>query len=290
MPPERQAKRRTATRQLMEKTLSARRGGDPPLGLHALPDQRLRRRRRDEPGRVRGLLLPRLPGRMTPTRSAPGSAPPRSARASPSGPQGHEEVRVTAPGHRHQAGDRRAQVHRRRRHAQHAGRRVLHGADRGLGRGRGDLSPAGDGRRARGGGRAPSLRVGKGRRRRRRARRGVPDQPAGHRRGCAPARRAGHRHQLRNRPRDPRRPARREDRRHRPHGRRRELSGVRRARTRAPSTRTSSATSGVAAGSRSTARRSRRTGASWSEIEHAPRTAPLRNFSVPALFRPTRHH
>ena len=41
----------------------AQRRGRLPLVLHALPDQRLRLRGRDEPGRLRGLLLRRLPGR-----------------------------------------------------------------------------------------------------------------------------------------------------------------------------------------------------------------------------------
>ena len=67
-----------------------------------------------------------------------------------------------------------------------------------------------------------------GRRRQRRARRGVPDQAARHRRGRPPPRRAGDRHQLRDRSRHPRGPARREDRRHRPHGGRPQLPGVRR--------------------------------------------------------------
>ena len=56
-------RRQAATRQLMETTMRRAAEGDAPLGLHALPDQRLRLRRRDEPGRVRGLLLPGLPGR-----------------------------------------------------------------------------------------------------------------------------------------------------------------------------------------------------------------------------------
>ena len=42
--------------------LAPRRRGDAPVGLHPVPDQWLRRRRRDEPGRVRGLLLPSVPG------------------------------------------------------------------------------------------------------------------------------------------------------------------------------------------------------------------------------------
>ena len=96
--------------------------------------------------------------------------------------EGHEEVRITAPGHRHQARHRRAHVHPLRRRPQHARRRVLHRPGRGLGRGRGQLPPAGGDRRPRGLRRAPQVRGGQGRRRQRRARRGVPDQAARHRR------------------------------------------------------------------------------------------------------------
>ena len=67
------------------------------------------------------------------------------------------------------------------------------------------LPPAGDDRRARGRRRAAALRGRQGRRRERRARRGVPDQHARHRRGRAPPRRARDRHQLRDRARHPRR-------------------------------------------------------------------------------------
>ena len=62
----------------------------------------------------------------------------------------------------------------------------------------------------------------------RRSRRGVPDQDPRHRRGRPPPRRARHRHQLRDRVRHEGDPARREDRRHRPSGRRQELSRDRR--------------------------------------------------------------
>ncbi len=69
----------------------------------------------------------------------------------------------------------------------------------------------------------------------RRAGRGVPDPAARHRRRRPPARRAGDRHQLRDRPWHPRGSARREDRRHRPHGGRSQLPGVgRRERVRGP--------------------------------------------------------
>jgi aminopeptidase len=57
-----------------------------------------------------------------------------------------------------------------RRQAQHARRRVLHGADRGLRRGRGELRPPVGHRRPRGRRRAAALRGRKGRRRERRAR------------------------------------------------------------------------------------------------------------------------
>ncbi len=63
VPPERQTKRQAATRHLIEGDDGAKREGRAPLGLHALSDQRLRLRGRDEPAPVRGLLLPRLPRR-----------------------------------------------------------------------------------------------------------------------------------------------------------------------------------------------------------------------------------
>jgi aminopeptidase len=60
------------------------------------------------------------------------------------------------------------------------------------------------------------------------AEQGLPDRDARHRRGRAHPRRARHRHQLRDRHRDQGDPARREDRRDRPHGDRHELSRERR--------------------------------------------------------------
>ena len=83
-------------------------------------------------------------------------------------------------------------------------------------------------RRPRGGGRAVPLRGRQGRGRLGRARRGVPDRDARHRRRRAPPGRARHRHQLRDRRRHQGDPARREDRRHDPHGDRHELPGDRR--------------------------------------------------------------
>ena len=98
----------------------------------------------------------------------------------------------------------------------------------------------------------------------RRAGRGVPDRDARHRRGRPPPRRARHRHQLRDRPRHRRDPARREDRRHRPHGRRPQLSRDRRRQRVRRSTGTWSATCARAARSRSTASRCSATASSWS--------------------------
>ena len=62
-PPERQTLRQSATGDLMNAGDGAQRRGRLPLVLHALPDQRLRLRGGDEPGRLRGLLLRRLPRR-----------------------------------------------------------------------------------------------------------------------------------------------------------------------------------------------------------------------------------
>ncbi len=62
VPPERQTLRQQATRHLMQAMMARARRGQPSLGLHDLSDQRLCLGRRDEPRRLRGLLLPRLPG------------------------------------------------------------------------------------------------------------------------------------------------------------------------------------------------------------------------------------
>ena len=55
--------RQAATRELMKRMMERAAEGTASLGLHALSDQRLRLGRRDEPARLRGLLLPRLPRR-----------------------------------------------------------------------------------------------------------------------------------------------------------------------------------------------------------------------------------
>ena len=63
IPPERQTKRQAATGELLSRAMERSAEGRVPLGLHAVPDQRLRGRGRDEPGRLRGLLLRSLPRR-----------------------------------------------------------------------------------------------------------------------------------------------------------------------------------------------------------------------------------
>ena len=95
------------------------------------------------------------------------------------------------------------------------------GPGRGLGGGRGGLLVPGQLRRPRGVGSEVPLRGRQGGGRLGRARRGLPDRDARHRRGRPPPRRAGHRHQLRHHHRHQGDPARREDRRHRAHGDRR---------------------------------------------------------------------
>ena len=126
-------------------------------------------------------------------------------------------------------------------------------------------------RRPRGGGRAAALRGRQGRGRLGRAGRGLPDRDARHRRRRAPAGRARHRHQLRHRHRHQGDPARREDRRHGPHGDRDELSRRPAARTTRPSTGTWSATCARAARSRSTASSCSATAASRSRRSASPR-------------------
>ena len=165
VPPERQTRRQAATGDADGAGDGAQRRGRVPLVLHALPDQRLRLRGGDEPGRLRGLLLRRLPGRRRrpADRLEAGLGGDRAAGRVDRGPRGGPGHRAR---HRHQARHRRPHVHPLRRRAQHARRRVLHRAGRGLGRGRGHLPPAGGDRRPRGLRRAPALRGRQGRRRR----------------------------------------------------------------------------------------------------------------------------
>ena len=147
--PERQTRRRAATREPDGDDDEALLRGRASLGRDDVSDQRPRGRRRDEPRRLRGLLLPRLPRRRPgPARRLEarlGGVPP--ARRVDRGPRGGADRRR---GHRPDARDRGPPLHPLRRRAQHARRRVLHRSDRGLGRGRGHVPPAGDDRRARG--------------------------------------------------------------------------------------------------------------------------------------------
>ena len=227
VPPERQTRRQTATGPVLDRMMERSAAGEfrwcytlfptnayaseAEMSLADYEDFYFGACLADDP-RPADRLEARLGGVRTPGRVDRG----------PRGGAGHRA------GHRHQARHRRPHVHPLRRRPQHARRRVLHRPGRGLGRGRGDLPPAGGDRRPRGLRRAPALRGRQGRRRQRRARRGVPDPAARHRRGRPPPRRARHRHQLRDRPRHARGPARREDRRHRPHGGRQVLPRVRR--------------------------------------------------------------
>ncbi len=228
-PPERQTQRQAATRELMETTMRARGRGRAPLGLHALPDQRLRLRRRDEPARVRGLLLPRLPRRRrrSARRLEARLGGVRAAGRVDRGPRGGP--RSTRAGHRHHGSasrGARSSPATASTTCPTASSSPARSRTRSRARSRFHLPAMIGGREVAG----VRLRfeAGKVVDATRRARRGVPDRAARHRRGRPAPRRARDRHQLRDRPRHPRRPARREDRRHRPPGGRRQLPGDRR--------------------------------------------------------------
>ena len=203
--------------------------GEPPLGLHAVPDQRLRRRRRDEPGASSRTSTSAPAWPTTTTRSTPGQRASEECKRLAEWIEGHEEVRMTAPGTDITLGIAgRKFIAADGKHNMPDGE-FFTGADRGLGRGRGLVPPAGDGRRPRGRRRAPALRG---------AARSSTRAPSAARSSWSSlldtdegARRLGELGIGTNygdRPRDPRRAARREDRRHRAHGGRRQLSGVRR--------------------------------------------------------------
>ena len=196
--PAKQTLRQKAMAPLMGAMMERAAAGEHRWALTIFPTNAYAAGRFDEPRRLRGLLL-RAPASPTPrTRSPPGRPPPRRPIGWRSGSRAARRSTITGPGTDLTADRRRPPLHRRRRQAQHARRRVLHRAGRGLGRGRDQLPPAGHLRRPRGRGGAVPLRGGQGRRRERRARRGVPDRDARHRRRRAPPRRARDRHQLRD--------------------------------------------------------------------------------------------
>ena len=83
--PERQTKRQAATRELMELTMRRAAEGDAPLGLHAVPDQRLRLGCRDEPRASSRTSTSAPAWPTTATRSTPGSRRRTSATGSRTG-------------------------------------------------------------------------------------------------------------------------------------------------------------------------------------------------------------
>ena len=157
VPPERQAKRRAATRALMETTMRRSAEGsfrwvytlfptsayasDAEMSLADFEDFYYGACFADADDPRRGL--------------AQGGRGVEAARGLDRGPRGGPRDRARD---RHHARHRRSQVHRRGRRAQHARRRVLHGADRGLGGGRGVVPPSRDDRRPRGRRRSPAVR------------------------------------------------------------------------------------------------------------------------------------
>ena len=96
--PERQTRRQAAAKPLMETMMRRTRRGRVPLEPDAVPDARLRGRGRHVAGRLRGLLLPRLPVRPRRTRSARGASSPRRRAAWRSGSTGKEEIHIEGPG------------------------------------------------------------------------------------------------------------------------------------------------------------------------------------------------
>ena len=143
----------------------AERRGQLPLGAHPVPDPRVR---------IRGRDVPAPPSRTSTTAPAwrPTTIPVGAwARTSEETKrladwiQGRSEVHVTGEGTDLRLGIEGRDLHRRRRRAQHARRRVLHRPGRGLGRGRDHLPPARQLRRPRGVRRALPLRGRQGRRR-----------------------------------------------------------------------------------------------------------------------------
>ncbi len=214
--PKKQARAQKARKPLMDASMKPQRRGRAPLGADALPDPRLRHRGGHVAVRRTRTSTTRRAWSTTPTRSPRGSASPTRCSGSPSGSRASEEVHITAPGHRHQAG--RGGPHAgspASAIAQHARRRVLHRpASRTRSRARSPSRSRPSTAAARSSGVQLALRGRQGRRRLGRARRGLPDRDARHRRRRPPPRRARHRHQLRHRHRHQGDPARREDRRH----------------------------------------------------------------------------
>ena len=106
VPPERQTRRQAATRHLMKRTMERAAEGSHRWVYTLYPTNALRRRRRDEPARVRGLLLPRLPRRRRRPARRLEARLGRVSTGSPSGPgaRGGPDHR---PGHRPAPGDRR---------------------------------------------------------------------------------------------------------------------------------------------------------------------------------------
>ena len=219
--PKKQARAQQA-RQAADGDLDAARGrGRVPLGAHAVPHPRLRQRGRHVARRLRGLLLQGLPGDRRGAGHGLGSASRTRSTAWPTGSRARRRSTSARPGTDIKLGVAGRTWVPCVGQPQHARRRVLHRPRRGLGERRGRVLVPGHLRRPRGVGRQVPLRGRQGRRRLRRARRGVPDRDARHRRRRAPPRRARDRHQLRHRHRHEGDPARREDRRHGPPGDRR---------------------------------------------------------------------
>ncbi len=118
---------------------AARRRGRAPLVADAVPDPRLRRARPAcrWPPTSSSSTTPAW--RPTPTPSPPGSASPTRSSGSPTWIEGTRGGPHHRSRHRHQARRRRPPLDPLRRHPQHARRRVLHRAGRGLGQRRDHL-------------------------------------------------------------------------------------------------------------------------------------------------------
>ena len=199
--------------ELMKTAMERSAEGELSLGADPVPDQRLRPEAEMSLGRLRGLLLRRLPGRpRRPGRGlGAGSGGDQAARGMDRGP---EEVHIRAPAPTSLGIAGRTFIAADGKHNMPDGEFFTGPVEDSV---KGEVTFTY--RPSTGAARSPAcgcVRGRQGRRRQRRAERGVPDRDARHRRGRAPPRRARDRHQLRDRPLHQGDPARREDRRHRP--------------------------------------------------------------------------
>ena len=98
VPPERQTLRRAATRELMQTMMQRSSDGRAPLGRDDVPDQRPRRRRRDEPRATSRTSTTAPAWPTTPTRSGAWKRASEECHRLAEWIEGREEVRIVAEG------------------------------------------------------------------------------------------------------------------------------------------------------------------------------------------------